>query len=180
MWVLVAQSCQTLSDPMNCSPPGLRLLCPWNSPGKNTGVGSHSILQGIFPTQGSNLGLPHCRQILYHLSHQGNPKPCGMAKRKKKIVAGEPPSSCELAWFHPCRQWACSWESSPAWPPSTYSGAELHTPGDSIPAHNIWGFPGGSDGKESVCNAGEPGSIPGSGRSPGEGNGNPLQYNFPV
>ena len=41
------------------------------------------------------------------------------------------------------------------------------------------GFPGGSDGKESACNAGDPGSIPGSGRSPGEGNGNPLQYSCP-
>ena len=41
-----------------------RLLCPWNSPGKNTGMGSHSLLQGIFLTQGSNLGLLHCRQIL--------------------------------------------------------------------------------------------------------------------
>ena len=47
-----------------------RLLCPWDFPGKNTGVGYHSILQGIFPTQGSNLGLWHCGQILYHLSHQ--------------------------------------------------------------------------------------------------------------
>ena len=46
-----------------------RLLCPWNSPGKNTRVGCHSLLQGIFPTQGSNLGLLHCRQILHHLSH---------------------------------------------------------------------------------------------------------------
>ena len=43
-------------------------------PGKNTGVGSHSLLQGIFPTQGSNLSLLHCRQILYHLSHQGSPR----------------------------------------------------------------------------------------------------------
>ena len=43
-----------------------KLLCPWNSPGKNTGVGSHSLLQGIFLTQGSNPGLLHCRQILYH------------------------------------------------------------------------------------------------------------------
>ena len=43
-----------------------RLLCPWNSPGKNTGVHCHSLLQGIFLTQGSNPGLPHCRQILYH------------------------------------------------------------------------------------------------------------------
>ena len=51
-----------------------RLLCPWNSPGKNTGVGSHSLLQGIFLTQGLNVGLPHCRQILYHLSNQGSPQ----------------------------------------------------------------------------------------------------------
>ena len=50
------------------------LLCPWNSPGKNTGVGCHSLFQGIFPTQGSNLGLLHCRQILYHLSCQGGPR----------------------------------------------------------------------------------------------------------
>ena len=46
-----------------------RLLRPWDSPGKNTGVGSHSLLQGIFPTQGLNAGLLHCRQILYCLSH---------------------------------------------------------------------------------------------------------------
>ena len=50
-----------------------RLLCSWNSPGKNNGVGCHLLPQGIFPTQGLNLGLLHCRQILYHLSHQGNP-----------------------------------------------------------------------------------------------------------
>ena len=50
-------------------------LCgPWYSPGQNTGVGSHCLLQGIFPTQGSNPGLPHCRQILYQLSHQGSPR----------------------------------------------------------------------------------------------------------
>ena len=46
--------------------------CPWDSPGKNTGVGSHSLLQGIFQTQGSNPGLLHCRQILHRLSHQGS------------------------------------------------------------------------------------------------------------
>ena len=45
-----------------------RLLCPWASPGKNTGVGCHVLLEGIFPTQGLNLGLLHCRQILYNLS----------------------------------------------------------------------------------------------------------------
>ena len=44
----------------------------WNSPGQNTGMGSHSLLQGIFPTQGSNPGLQHCRLILYQLSHRGS------------------------------------------------------------------------------------------------------------
>ena len=63
----VAQSCLTLCDPHG-------LYSPWNSPGQNTGVGSHSILQGIFPTQGSNPGLPDCRSILYQLSHQESPR----------------------------------------------------------------------------------------------------------
>ena len=53
---------------------GHRLYSPWNTPGQNTGVGSCSLLQGIFPTQGSNSGLPHCRWILYQLSHKGSPK----------------------------------------------------------------------------------------------------------
>ena len=66
--VLVTQSCLTLCDPMDCS-----LLYPGNSPSKNIGVSCHSLLKGIFPTQGSNLGLLHCRQILYRLSHQGRP-----------------------------------------------------------------------------------------------------------
>ena len=51
----------------------------WYSPGQNTGVGSLSLLQGIFPTQGSNPGLPHCRQTLYQLSHTGN-------KRKQRVT----------------------------------------------------------------------------------------------
>ena len=66
---LVAESCPTLCDPMDCSPPGSSVH--GDSPGKNTGVGCHALLQGTFPTQGSNPGLPHCRQILYCLSHQG-------------------------------------------------------------------------------------------------------------
>ena len=48
-------------------------LCPQNLPGKNTGVGCHFNLQEIFPTQGLNPGLLHCRQMLYCLSHQGSP-----------------------------------------------------------------------------------------------------------
>ena len=50
------------------------LYNPWNSPGQNTGVGSLSLLQGIFPTQGLSPGLLHCRQILYQLSHKGSPR----------------------------------------------------------------------------------------------------------
>ena len=86
----------TLSNPMDCSLPGSSihrifkatalewsaiafsalwpwgLYNPWNSLGQNTGVYSLSLLQGIFPTQGWNPGLPHCRWILYQLSHKGN------------------------------------------------------------------------------------------------------------
>ena len=50
------------------------LYSPWNSPGQNTGVGSLSLLQGIFPTLGSNSGFLNCRQILYQLSHKGSPE----------------------------------------------------------------------------------------------------------
>ena len=62
------KSCPTLWDPMDS-----RLLRPWDFLGKSTGVGCHFLLQGIFPTQGSNPGLPHWRQTLYRLSHQVAP-----------------------------------------------------------------------------------------------------------
>ena len=62
-----------------------RLLCPWNSPGKNTGVGCHALLQGIFLTQGWNLGLLHYRQIFYCLSHQlGHSHPTILQFKKLK------------------------------------------------------------------------------------------------
>ena len=57
---------------MDCSPPGASVH--GDSPGKNTGVGCHALLQGTFLTQGSNPGLLHCRRILYRLSHQGSPR----------------------------------------------------------------------------------------------------------
>ena len=66
----VSESCSVVSNSL--WPHGL--YSPWNSPGQNTGVGSLSLLQRIFPTQGSNPGLPHCRQILYQLSHKGSPR----------------------------------------------------------------------------------------------------------
>ena len=69
--MLVTQSCLTLGGLMDCSPPGSSVHGILQA---RTGVGLHSLLQGIFPTQGSNLGLLHCRQTLYPLSHQGSPK----------------------------------------------------------------------------------------------------------
>ena len=68
---LVAQSCLTLCDPMDCSLPGSSVH--GDSPGKNAGLGCHAVLQGIFPLQGLNPGLLHCKQILFHLSHQESP-----------------------------------------------------------------------------------------------------------
>ena len=70
---LLMYSCSVKSDSL--WPYGLqptRLLCPSDSPGKNTGVVCHALLQGIFPTQGLNLGLPYCRQALYCLSPLGS------------------------------------------------------------------------------------------------------------
>ena len=95
----VSQWCLTLCDPLDT-----RLLHPWDFLGKSTGVGCHFLLQGIFPTQGSNPGLPHCRQTLYCLSHQEShlkaeiihqQQKCttrniqGLLSERKKIVAEE-------------------------------------------------------------------------------------------
>ena len=80
--VLVSLSCPTLR------PHGLwpaRLLCPWDSPGKNAGVGCRSLLQGIFPTQELNPGLLHCRQIFfYRLSYRDDPK-VAQKRRSRKL-----------------------------------------------------------------------------------------------
>ena len=83
VWFASFSCCSALSDSLWS--PGLgptRLLCPWKSPGKNIGVGCHSLLQGICLTQGFNLGLLHCGQILYHVSHQGDPWLCGLSDLK--------------------------------------------------------------------------------------------------
>ena len=66
----VSKSLSVMSDPLQ--PHGL--YSPWNSLGQNTGVGSLSLLQGIVPTQGSNPGIPHHRQILYQLSYKESPR----------------------------------------------------------------------------------------------------------
>ena len=68
-YLKVQVACSVVPDSLQ--PHGL--YSPWNSPGQNTGVGSLSFLQGIFPTQGSNPGLMHCRRILYQLNHKRSP-----------------------------------------------------------------------------------------------------------
>ena len=115
-----------------------RLLCPWDFPGKNTGVGCHFLLHGICPTQGLNPGLLrllHWQVGSLPLIHPGSPqKPLQRLKR-------------------------C-----------------LCSPTQFIPNTICPGSPDSSVGKESTCNAGDTGSIPGSGRSTGEGTGYPLRY----
>ena len=69
---LVAQPCPTLCDPMDCSPPVF--LCPWDFPGKNTGVGWHALLQGVFPTQGLNPLLLHWQVGTLPLALPGKPQ----------------------------------------------------------------------------------------------------------
>ena len=69
---LVASVVSDCLRPMDCSPPGSSVH--GDSPGKHTGVGCHALLQGIFPTQGSNPGLLHCRRIIYQMSHQESPR----------------------------------------------------------------------------------------------------------
>ena len=86
---LVTQLCLTLWDPMDYSLPGSSVH--GDSPGKNTGLGCHVLIQGIFPTQGLNPGLLHCRQILHHLSHHGSPFP--MAEPVQFLV------KCDLIHF---------------------------------------------------------------------------------
>ena len=83
--VLVAQLCPTLCDPYGLQP--TRLLCPWDAPDKNPGVGCHSLLQGIFWTKELNPDLLHCRWILYELSYQGFP--CGSAGKESSCHSGD-------------------------------------------------------------------------------------------
>ena len=82
--MLVAPLCPALCDPVDCNAPGSSAHGILQ--GQNTGVGSSFLLQGIFPTQGQNPGLLHCRQFLYQLSHQGSPNSFKI-KAKLKVIA---------------------------------------------------------------------------------------------
>ena len=87
----VAQSCPTLW------PHGL--YSPWNSPGQSSGVCSLFLPQEISPTQGSSPGLPHCRRILYQLSHQGSPADQKRCLEKSKYSLEHLAHTQENAWF---------------------------------------------------------------------------------
>ena len=91
------QLCLTLYDPMDCSLPGSSVCGDF--PGKNTGVGCHAFLQGIFPTQGLNLDLPHYRQILYHLSHQRSPRILEGVAYAFSRESSQPRNPTEVSWI---------------------------------------------------------------------------------
>ena len=160
--VLLSQFSQALCDP--CSPPGSSVQ--GLSPGKNIGVSCHALLQGIFPTQESNPGLPSCRQILYRLSHQGSPYVINAAAAAAKWlqscptlcdpIDGSPPGSLvpgilqarTLKWV------AISFSS--VWNMGKWSRSVVS---DSSVAHGLqptrllrlWGFPGKSTGVGCHC-----------------------------
>ena len=101
-----SEHCSVVSDSLR--PHELYSSC--NSPGQNTGVGSLSLLQGIFPTQGSNPGLPHCRRILYQLSYEGSPVWPNQAPHCcLHLLALSPFTTCSLSTQDVLvSQWLCS------------------------------------------------------------------------
>ena len=102
--VKVTQSCLLLCNPMDYSLPSSSVHV--DSPGKTPGVGCHALFQGIFPTQGSNPGLSHCRQILYHLSHQGSPPQLlgspYLPQLEKALVQQGRPSTAKNKYINCC------------------------------------------------------------------------------
>ena len=96
-------------NPMECD--GIRLLCPWDSPGKNIGVGCHFLLQGVFLTQKSSLYLLcllHCRRILYPLSHMETPV-IGVRKIKTQLIAKQFNSHLGRILMSGCPLHQCMW-----------------------------------------------------------------------
>ena len=114
-----------------------RLLSPWDFPGKNTGVGYHALLQGIFPTQGLNPSLPYCRQncrqILYCLSHQGSPRILEWVAYPSPRDLPNPGIEPASIHLHCSRPWFESLVRKIPWRT------------DRLPTPVFWGFLGGSD-----------------------------------
>ena len=138
----------------------------WHSPGQNTGVGSLSLLQRIFPNQGSSPGLPHCRWILYQLSHKRSPRILEWVAYSFASGSSWPRNqtgvSCIAGGFFSNRSLEIKW---------------MHTQRTLL--NKLWysqAMKYHAAVKESACNEGDLGSIPGLVRSLREGKGYPLQY----
>ena len=118
------------------------LYSPWNSPGQNTGVGSLSLLQGIFPTQGSNSGLPHCRQILHQLRYKGRPRILEWVSYPFSRGSSQPRNRTRVSYIGGgfFTNWAIR---------------------EALILGLLYGFPCASVGEESICNVGYLGLIPG-------------------
>ena len=147
MWLQLVNesvSCSVVSDslqPHGATGELTRLLCPWDSPGKNSAVGNHSQLQGIFLTQGSNPGLLHCRHILYHLSYQGSP----FCREQKCVPLGDVHTYVYIMYTY--IHILASHAHTRASPPHT-GFTHIHT------------FPQWLSSKEFACCVGEVGLIP--------------------
>ena len=137
--ILIIENCSVVSDSL--WPHGL--YSPWNSPGQNAGMGSLSLLQGIFPTQWFKPGLLHCRQILYQLEPKGRPRNTGMgslsllqgnlpnlgieprspALQAYSLPAKPPGKPKQYSWSHPSPRFPCSLVKArdPHWPISCAS-----------------------------------------------------------
>ena len=128
------------------------LCSPWNSSGQDTGVGSLSLLQGIFPTQRSNRGLLHCRQILYQLSHKGSPtilewvaypfsRGSSRPRNRTRVscTAGRFFTNWVISHLHFCPQlvatalWGVGWDGECAFPYSHHVSCDLIWPGKHEP-----------------------------------------------
>ena len=114
-------SVQLFVTPWTVAPSSL--LCPWNSPGKSTGLGSCSLLQGIFSTQISNPGLPHCRRILCHLSYHGSPQPLHLLPLTTAPITIQFPEARVLGPRHWKHGSFC--QRSHLWPPCSGRSGEL-------------------------------------------------------
>ena len=133
-------------------------------------MGCHALLQGIFPTEGSNPGLLHCRQILYLLSRQESQSSIVLWQPQSTPLTSTSPAS-SLGGVSPLQKFSSQYAVPKA--NSVTLGVPLT---QSAVCHCFGGCPGGSDSKEPACKAGDPGSISGLGGSAGEGNVCPLQY----
>ena len=150
--------CPTLFDPMDGTVAHTRLLCPWNSPDKNTRVGFHFLFQGIFPTQGSN---PHLLHLLHWQAGSFTTVSCG---EHDTVIVYLFPLNGRSSAVHLCY-------------PGTPQLFNVHWKQNSVP--HVLGFPGNEvveNPQASAEDAGDLGSIPRLGRFPGVGNGQPHQF----